>query len=307
MKSFVINCIYFSSIFFGVLSILYFKPANSDFNDSYIAAHIDKNIMLELDTTDSRIIIIGGSNATFGIKSELISEVFSKRVINYSLHAGLGMNFILNKSEDFIKSGDVIILFPEYQQFFDDYYFGEEILAWYLVNGSFKDLSCLTFKQLRAQFPNIIRMLTHKIQLTKTSSGNELYSRKNFNEYGDFIGHLDRNINTENKILAHDMTNSKLNEKALSRLVCFSENVKDRNASLFISFPSIQKETYLKNIIQIDEVYKALSSNKLILIDEPGDNIFSDSLLFDSPYHLNWKGREIRTKNLITKLNKKIK
>lgn len=307
MKSFVINSINFFLIFFGVLLILYFKPANSSFNDSYIAAQIDKNIMLEFDTLDSRIIFIGGSNATFGINSEIISEVFSKRVVNYSLHAGFGLNFILNKAEDFIKSGDLIILSLEYQYFFDNYAFGEEILAWYLVNGSFKDLSCLTFKQLTVQFPNIIRMLTHKIQLTKTSSGNELYSRKNFNEYGDFIGHLDRNINTENKILAHDMTNSKLNEKTLSRLVCFSENVKNRNASLFISFPSIQNETYLKNLIQIDEVYKALLSNELILIDEPSDNTFSDSLLFDSPYHLNWQGRKIRTKNLITNLNKRIK
>lgn len=307
MKKFICNIFLFCFCFLLILTALYFKSPNPIFYNSYIAAQIDKDEILQKDTSTSRIIIIGGSNATFGINSEMLSKELSIKVINYSLHAGFGLNFILNKSEDFIHQGDIILLFPEYQHFFQEYYFGEEILARYVVNGNLKDLTYFTPKQIKFQLPSIFRMLIHKVKNVDLDNSSKVYSRYNFNKYGDFIGHLDCNINKENKILAHDMTNLKLNVKAFSRIVCFSENVKNRNASLFISFPSIQKETYLKNIIQIEKVYKVLSSNELILIDEPSDNTFSDSLLFDSPYHLNKKGREMRTKNLIVQLKKILK
>ena len=307
MKKFISNifvfCFYFLLIFIG----LYFKNPNTTFVNSYLSAQLDKDQSLQKDTSTSRIIIIGGSNATFGIDSEMLSKEFSINVINYSLHAGFGLNFILNKTEDYIKSGDIIILFPEYQHFFDDYFFGEEILARYLVNGNIKDLNSFSIKQINYQFSNILRMLTHKIHFIDKDNNHKIYSRRNFNKYGDFIGHLNFNSNKEINIISHNMNNSKLNYNSFKKIESYSKFLNKNSASFYISYPSIQHDTYLNNLNQINKIHKNLMNTDLLLIDEPEENTFADSLLYDSPYHLNRKGREIRTKNLITNLKKIMK
>jgi len=307
MKKFIFNISVFCFYFILIFIVLYFKTPNTNFVKSYISAQLDKDQSLKNDTSVSRIIIIGGSNATFGVNSEMLSKELSINVINYSLHAGFGLNFILNKTEDYIKSGDIIILIPEYQHFFDDYYFGEEILARYLVNGNIKDLNCFSINQMNYQFLNILRMLTHKIQLFDKDNNHIIYSRRNFNKYGDFIGHLNLITDKEKKIMSQNMNNSKLNNNSFKKIKSYSKFLIKNSATLYISYPSIQHETYLKNLNQINKIHRTLLNSDLILIDEPVEYTFADSLLYDSPYHLNWKGREIRTKNLITNLKKIMK
>src|SRR5687767_287322 len=86
------------------------------FENSYIAATIDKHQRLR-DTPSPRIILVGGSNLAFGIKSKLLEEQTGRPIVNMGLHWGLGINFMLLEVEKEIRSGDIIVLSFEHEIF----------------------------------------------------------------------------------------------------------------------------------------------------------------------------------------------
>lgn len=57
-----------------------------------------------------KIVIISGSNSLFGLSAEQIEQKLSLPTINYAVHAGLGIDFLLYKSRKIINDGDIVIL-----------------------------------------------------------------------------------------------------------------------------------------------------------------------------------------------------
>jgi hypothetical protein len=61
-----------------------------------------------------RIIIVGGSNALFGIDAELIERKLGVTTVNYATHGGLG-GYVLDRARTVISPGDTVLLCPEYE------------------------------------------------------------------------------------------------------------------------------------------------------------------------------------------------
>jgi hypothetical protein len=83
--------------------------------DHYFAG---SQLQLELlkNTPGPRIILVGGSNVSFGIDAELMQRTLGIPVINDGLHAGLGLS-PLRELQDYLRDGDVVIISLEYQLF----------------------------------------------------------------------------------------------------------------------------------------------------------------------------------------------
>ena len=77
------------------LSLALFLIPNKRIPDNSLFASIDKHQRLS-SIQESKVVLVGGSNLPFGIKSPLIEEALGMPVVNMGLHAGLGMNFILS-------------------------------------------------------------------------------------------------------------------------------------------------------------------------------------------------------------------
>ena len=100
MRKFLIKSI----CFFGVLVLCYFIIYKITYNQAavkndFMAAIIDKHEIAN-GIKQPKLIFAGGSNLAFGIDSELIEKKIGKKVVNLSLHAGLGLEFILNELKD---------------------------------------------------------------------------------------------------------------------------------------------------------------------------------------------------------------
>lgn len=69
-----------------------------------------------------KLVLLGGSSTLFGIKASVLESELGVPVINGGLHAGLGMACILRVGKKMLRTGDTVMLFPEYEL----YGFGEK-------------------------------------------------------------------------------------------------------------------------------------------------------------------------------------
>ena len=70
--------------------------------DGYLQAYNKKCQLLE-DAPAPRIIFVGGSNLAFGLDSQRIKDSLNINVINYGLHAGIGLKYMIDDISTYAK------------------------------------------------------------------------------------------------------------------------------------------------------------------------------------------------------------
>lgn len=67
----------------------------------------------------SRLFIVGGSEALFGVDAELMQRKLGVTTINYATHAGLG-TYLLDRARRVMRPGDSVLLCPAYEVWYED-------------------------------------------------------------------------------------------------------------------------------------------------------------------------------------------
>jgi hypothetical protein len=62
-----------------------------------------------------RVLVVGGSSTLFSFDAERAERRLGRPVVNYGTHAGLGLDYILDRAARILRSGDTVILVPEYE------------------------------------------------------------------------------------------------------------------------------------------------------------------------------------------------
>lgn len=83
------------------------------FATSYQSTIQDKFRTLK-ETNVPKIIIVGGSNAAFGMDQKMLEEATGYKVVNLGLHAGFNQLFHSELSKANINQGDIVLLAYEY-------------------------------------------------------------------------------------------------------------------------------------------------------------------------------------------------
>ncbi len=311
-----------SLLVIGSIAVLAGRQKTTYDPNNYFAALIDKNNLLE-KTNSPRIIFVGASNLAFGLDSKMIEKEFGIPVVNMGLHGDFGLGFILNNVKQNIKKGDIVVLAIEY--YLDKIYYKDVsyATALYPKGKEFIDYDADYYSQkikynvneaqiVRQKFFNFIFEKIFRLKEAKVYIPTELnsydtsvYSRSGFNENGDLISHLDKkpfeNLTGEIKIQTEDYS------KSIDKLNDFLKYVNDHGGQVYFTFPSYARSEFEKNFKAISEFEKQLKENMRIeIISSPEDSAFPDSLFFDSVYHLNSRGREIRTEKMIGALKEKV-
>lgn len=304
MKNFLISI----SVFIIIITSVYFlvskivEPKKSVSND-YLAAIIDKHNRLS-QINRPKIIFAGGSNLAFGLNSEEIQKEFSVPVVNLGLNASLGLDFILSELEHTIKSNDVVFLSIEY-------------FLTSLGNYEFKINAKKQYNEASEYFDIDLRdaLLIHldKTRLNIQTYNNakseinrkkevQIYSRNSFNKYGDAIVHLD--MTPPIKLVDRSVILYEYWE-GINRLNEFYNYAKSKNVAVYFIYPNYPTSEYVKNKLAISKLSVDLEINlQMEILNTPTDFVYPDSLFFDTIYHLNKKGREMRTNKLIELIKK---
>lgn len=81
------------------------------------ASALDKEKRLEELGNQSRLLIIGGSNARFGFDSSILRDTLHLEPVNMGIHIGLGLNYMFEEVYDHLRKGDVLLVSAEYNHY----------------------------------------------------------------------------------------------------------------------------------------------------------------------------------------------
>jgi hypothetical protein len=294
-------------IIFSLLAILIylfgiFLPTTPRASKSLLMANINKNSLLQ-NTPSPRIIFVGGSNLSFGLNSEMIKDSLQLNPINTAIHASIGIKFMLDNTLEYVKNGDIILLAPEYSHFYRSLNFGSVELIRTVFDVNFKNIKHLNIFQFANIFPYLPKYSLSKFKPTEYFNVKEsdVYSVNSFNQYGDTYTHWGMK---KEEFQPYGKISDEFNSDVIDYFEEFNIAVKSKGATLFVSFPGFQETSFNNSTLAIQKVYDELSKSGLMLIGTPERYKIPDSLMFNTPYHLNKKGVDYRTKLLIEDIKK---
>jgi len=262
--------------------------------------HFKDKIKLLSQRKRNSIILFGGSSMAFGVDSKMLSDSTGLPVINIGLQGSLGMTIPLHYVSKYLKSGDIILFAPEYDQYQNENYLGEgKTPARVILHADPKFLSQASFKELKKIIPYSFSTIIEKLKIKLINNFESRKSKISFNEFGDFVYHLDK----KNRFISNQILNtqigSNLNQECISYVTNINEQIKKRNGLILISFPPILTQVGINNFNTINEISNALKQTKIPVISNPENYFFEQNFLFEGASHLNNEGRQIRTKKLI--------
>lgn len=300
MKRFLIRCSFFLLLVLALLALALFLIPNTKIPDNSLFASHDKH--QRLSTLDSpKVVLVGGSNLPFGIKSQMIEAAAGKPVVDMGLHAGLGLNFILSEVEKDIHEGDIVIVSPEYHHFLSRSMFnGEDVLAALLFDVNRDCLQYVKPSQWLALSPNLCLYSSKKIINISSKAVDdfeELFTRDSFNIYGDEVAHygLASTVHSRKK----PALEGPVYRKAVRRLARFRDYVEAKGAGFILASCPYPEEQFAMDRQVIEEIVEAVEAAGMVFQVRPEACVFPDSLMFNSFFHLTGEGAEIRTEQLI--------
>lgn len=298
LKKFISYLIIYSVIILVFLIVLLFIiPPTPNRRDSLLFSKLQKDVLLR-NVEQPRLIIVGGSNTSFGLDSEKFSQILGLNPINTGIHAGLGLKYMMDSTIPYIQQGDIIMLIPEYSHFFGNIEnVSDTLLSMVFDVTKGKDIKLLSSKQKQSLFWGTPKFAFSRINpFGYIPRKSDVYSFRAFNKYGDVSAHWTLN----KKDFPHaGLISGDYNSDMLIFIKEFEKKVNDKGGKLFISFPSYQAPSFDINTKQIQKVFEEIQQNDLALIGTPKRYRFGTEYFFDTSYHLTKKGIDLRMQLLI--------
>lgn len=272
--------------------------------NAFLRAVIDKEERLRA-TTGPKLIIVGGSSACFGVDSRKIDAAFpTHSVVNMGLQGSIGLRYLLAQVVPYVGSGDVVAMNLEYDQFFGDANGGEALLTVWQVHPKGRQ-----YIENVAQYYNMARnvadVLSKRLEgKTRTAfgPGNDVYRRDGFNQYGDLISQLGQQGTDQIRqpLFPDRHLAELLDREAVGIVNAFAATCRDRGAHVALAYAAIPLH-HAKNrrdsLKDLDERLRA--SIEVDVLCSPMEAAQPNDAFFDSVYHLNSHGRDVRTSRLI--------
>lgn len=300
--------LYFSLIALSFSLLVAINPPDWEAmrNNDYLKALEEKEVLAK-SAPGPRIVFAGGSGVAFGTDSKTIGDSLGFFGINLAVHGGMGIQFMVDQAISVCRSGDVLVISPEYYLSDPDRkmmaFVAENIpsAARYFDFGPLDKLS-LWFDYYTSR----IQMMTIRIQETvfsgrekvKILDFNPFYTRTGFNAHGDYVLHLgkDRPWGLFTRY-DYQPRSYKSEIQILNSLNALANN----GVRVYFVFPSFPKEDFEKNktaLLFFEEQIKDGLHFKVL--GSAAEMTSPESDFFDTVYHLNIPAREKRTRQIIS-------
>lgn len=265
-----------------------FKMLNAD--------HYMNNMTVKIDLIseeEDNLIMIGGSSMGWSLDSEIIKNEFGNyNVVNFGLHAGLSLEFVLDVILPYIGEGDVLIIAAEYEYFLNSKNNDElELFTRNLITDSVKNP---IFNRYLFRFNKFTSSLSFYYLKDKSGS---IYRSGNLNQFGDIVAH--HLISDEFHLPPVGVLESNVQQGRFDFIEKFIYDSKSKNIEVFLSLPPVSTSYELVNYIKMYEIVEEMIKRDLPLISEIQNYVFDDFNFYDTHYHMTRDGRVIRTRNLV--------
>ncbi len=295
----------------GLISVFDYFVIGSQYEYNYQASLIDKVDRLE-SINEPKIILVGHSNLSFGIDSKMLEEATGMPVVNLGLHGGLGNAFHEEIAKLNINEGDIVIVC--HSSFSDTDTIKDTALAWITVdknNELWKIIRNKDYPSMLKAYPDYLKndlflWLTHKGNI----DAGGCYSRSAFNEYGDVVykpedGQMDveeffKNTETNNIVVPQ------IGDVCINRLNEYNKYITGHGATMLVAGYPIAYGRYASFKQNDFEVFQKELQERLDceIISDYTDYFYPYDYFYNTTLHLTKEGAEIRTKQLISDIEK---
>ena len=316
---------YFKGLIIGFVSIsilwiilILGEIGNPTITSRWVYDAYSKKSRLLSEKNGSRIVIVAGSNALFGINSKMIEQKYKIDTINFGVNAGLFLPYILYEAKKVLHRGDIVILPLEYSMYLYDGKPNEQMIGYtYAFDPKF--FWSLTLKE---QFQMIWKSPFSRILEGYMKRGTKpitkgLYGAHHIDNHGDqthsskkFMGGFERDIIKNIKPTLYGKIEPK-NDLAWEYLQKFNNWAKSNGiCTIYIPPVFMDQKIYHTDKQEIDfyqNLPKKAKAHGLNFIGNPYDFMYKRDMFFNTDYHLNSEARDIHTKRLIEFLGDNIK
>lgn len=269
-----------------------------DKEDSYLKEYNRKIEMLE-NVSSPRIIFVGGSNLCFGLNSRAISDSLGISVVNYGLHAGLGLRFMVDDIRQYVREGDIIVFAPEYGNFFGNP--NGESRTWgpFISDGGWKKLYLLNIDQMVNVITGIPAIVLERIGGITENKNVWSYRMSGFNEFGDEVAHWKEKRTMAPKPSKPEDAN--LDEVFGSYFISQLDSM-SRKAKVLVIPPVICRTSFISQQERADVLDEYLREQGYAFLSSPNRHALPDSCIFNSVYHMNKSGVDLYTAMVIEEI-----
>ncbi len=284
---------------------------NFDHKVDYPAAIIGKYKRMDALRDKNKILICGGSSSSYGINSAALGNAFGLPVVNTSLAMSLGSRFHLNLTKDYLKKGDVIVYIPEYE-----FYYGNEKGDDFLYTTAFYYpfiITSFSEAQQRNVMKESVRLSLEffsgyvKRSFSEDKQENLQYRRESYNDMGDNISLVkvqNSKITPQIKNRYQKLKSSIISSEFIDFLSTFNKECKNKGVKLVVTFPPLEKSQFDNRFL--DDINTIKKNTDIEFVGNPEDYLYDSELFYDSSYHLNGRGRKIRSQKLINELKTRL-
>lgn len=263
-------------------------------SDDWSKLSHEVNVALAYQRLDSlhgtkKIVIIAGSNGGFSINSQILSDSLNLPVVNTATHAGIGVRMQFEMYKDLIERGDIVVFCPEY-------YSGKKRL--YGESTLFRILSShmpeAYLKMSLLQWCNTFQYIGLHYQEAKKHANSKpfdgAYSAQSVNRFGDVSFHREhKDVKDEYDFKGY------MDDESLEYYQYIHHFSKKNGIILMYFPPTLMESNYISQKPQIDSLETYMCNHDIPFQARPERYVFSDSLFFDTPYHMTTQGAIVRT------------
>lgn len=268
-------------------------------NDDYSQHSHEKNVALAYERLDSlqninKIVIIAGSNGAFGINSKILADSLDLPVVNTSTHASIGVRMQFEMYKDFLKEGDIVVFCPEYYSGKDRLYGGAQLFSILTTH-----LPCAYSKISLPQWVYLIKYIGVHYRVAMGDHRNcpafeGEYSAQSINQYGD----IDYPRQHQPNLSPYHLKGS-MDRSTVKYYQYIHSYAKERGLHLIYLPPTMCESGYLYQKSQLDSLELFMTEHGIPYFASPKQYSFSDTLYFDTPYHMTQQGATVRTFKLL--------
>lgn len=250
-----------------------------------------------------KVILIGGSNVTFGMDSPLLEKAARRPVVNMSIHASLGFHFMVQELKGGLGAGDIVIAPLEHFAYAhpvldNDIHllavdFNPELLGELPVASRPRIVAGVLVMRLKAAW----KVINGAWQ---DDSPHPFFRADGFNAQGDLVSHLGLPEWPETKQERVPCTYPVIDPVFWEVLAELQRDVDDANSTLIMTWPSIAQSSFDQACS--DSIRSALEGRGIPMLGEARMYVQPDSAFFDTHHHLRAAGRRSRTVQLINDL-----
>ncbi len=256
------------------------------------------------NSNKQKIVFAGGSSTLFGIDTSKLEKELKIPVINYAVAHGLRTDYILYDVRRVLSSGDIVVLPMEdtlisYNDQRNDELtnfiltFDREYFYSLNINKKFEIISSIGPINVLEGLVNKHKFTEKKLKTDKLNNNGDIKDNKERKKirYG----------------LKSNLPKFKIT-KGIESINDFRLWCEENDITLFISYASLLKvKDYDNNLYKkrFSEIHNYFKDNYIVL-GEPKDFFYDKKYMYDTRYHLNAAGRNIRTQQYLQYLKKLI-